>query len=179
MRNNIHMYYKGLNLIRVIETNVLRMQGRCFNCISAYQCLVALPHQSYSPDLIICDYFLFTNVTNHKHCREFESRYKLSIAARVSVTCEFEVLHDYIDHPSYIDKTRTILTSCLQFGHHSFREDIQPALLQLQLMVNQRMDMVFMYTMCPFHFNYNISNKGIDTISWSFIILVKPCCYCC
>jgi len=24
-----------------------------------------------------------------------------------------------------------------------------------------------------------MSNKGIDTISWSFIIVVKPCCYCC
>ena len=23
------------------------------------------------------------------------------------------------------------------------------------------------------------SNKGINTISWSFIIVVKSCCYCC
>jgi len=24
-----------------------------------------------------------------------------------------------------------------------------------------------------------LDNKGIGTISWSFIIVVKSCCYCC
>lgn len=40
----------------------------------------ALPHPPYSPDLAICDFFLFPNVKNHLRGRKFESREELSTA---------------------------------------------------------------------------------------------------
>ena len=42
--------------------------------------MAALPHPPYSPDLAICDYFLFPKDTTHIRCRVFESQYELSIA---------------------------------------------------------------------------------------------------
>ena len=40
----------------------------------------ALPHPPYSPDLAICDLFLFPNVKNNLRYRKFESRDELNIA---------------------------------------------------------------------------------------------------